>query len=79
MSAPRTASELRDQARARLRPGNFQGHKPRAGSHRTESEAIEALGAAEGRWFDSARKLIECRAVATTRFPGLARWQRSRD
>jgi len=47
--------ELRDQARARLRPGNFQGHAPRAGSHRTESEAIEAMGAAEGRWFDSAR------------------------
>jgi NAD(P)H-flavin reductase len=47
--------ELREEARARLRPGNFQGHKPRAGSHRTESEAIEALGAAEGRWYDSAR------------------------
>ena len=47
--------ELREQARARLRPGNFQGHTPRAGSHRTEAEAIEALGAAEGRWFASAR------------------------
>ena len=55
MSSARTTNELREQARARLRPGNFQGHKPRAGSHRTEAEAIEALGAAEGRWFDSAR------------------------
>jgi NAD(P)H-flavin reductase len=55
MNTAKTTSELREAARARLRPGNFQGHKPRAGSHRTESEAIEALGAAEGRWFDSAR------------------------
>ncbi len=55
MDSARMTMELREQARARLRPGNFQGHKPRAGSHRTESEAIEALGAAEGRWFDSAR------------------------
>jgi NAD(P)H-flavin reductase len=55
MNTAKTSSELREQARARLRPGNFQGHKPRAGSHRTEAEAIEALGAAEGRWFDSAR------------------------
>ena len=55
MNSARTTIELREQARARLRPGSFQGHRPRAGSHRTESEAIEALGAAEGRWFDSAR------------------------
>ncbi|HUR22270.1 MAG TPA: FAD-binding oxidoreductase, partial [Acidimicrobiales bacterium] len=55
MNAARTSMELRQQARARLRPGNFQGHAPRAGSHRTEADAIEALGAAEGRWFDSAR------------------------
>jgi ferredoxin-NADP reductase len=55
MNSARTTIELREAARARLRPGNFQGHTPRAGSHRTESDAIEALGAAEGRWFDSAR------------------------
>ncbi len=55
MNSARTTIELREQARARLRLGNFQGHTPRAGSHRTEAEAIEALGAAEGRWFDSAR------------------------
>ena len=55
MTPARTTNELREQARTGLRPGNFQGHKPRAGSHRTEAEAIEALGAAEGRWFDSAR------------------------
>jgi CDP-4-dehydro-6-deoxyglucose reductase/ferredoxin-NAD(P)+ reductase (naphthalene dioxygenase ferredoxin-specific) len=54
MNSPKTR-DPREQARARLRPGNFQGHAPRAGSHRTESEAIEALGAAEGRWFESAR------------------------
>ena len=55
MNSSRRTIELREQAWARLRPGNFQGHAPRAGSHRTESEAIEALGGAEGRWFDSAR------------------------
>jgi NAD(P)H-flavin reductase len=55
MKSATTGTDPREQARARLRPGNFQGHKPRAGSHRTEAEAIEALGAAEGRWFDSAR------------------------
>ena len=55
MNSARTTIELREQARARLRPGNFQGHTPRGGAHRTESEAIEALGAAEGRWFDSSR------------------------
>ena len=49
MNSARTTMEPREEARARLLPGNFQGHKPRAGSHRTESEAIEALGAAEGR------------------------------
>jgi len=58
--------ELRDQARARLRPGNFQGHAPRAGSHRTESEAIEAMGAAEGRWFDSARYRRRARVTSVT-------------
>lgn len=46
---------MRDQARARLQPGNFQGHTPRSRPHYNESAAIEALGAAEGRWFDSAR------------------------
>lgn len=55
MSTARTTTRLRDQPRGGLRPGNFQGHAPRAGSHHTESEAIEAMGAAEGRWFDSAR------------------------
>ena len=55
MNSARTTTDAREQARVRMRPGNFQGHLPRSGSHRTESEAIEALGAAEGRWFDSAR------------------------
>lgn len=66
MNTARTTSELREEARARLRPGNFQGHKPRARSHRAELEAIEALGAAEGRWFDSARYRRRARVTSVT-------------
>ena len=61
MSAASTTRDLREQARARLRPGNFQGHTPRAGAHHTESEAI---GAAEGRWFNSARYGRRARVTA---------------
>lgn len=66
MSSAKTTTEIREEARARLQPGNFQGHRPRSGSHHTESEAIEAMGAAEGRWFDSARYRRRAQVTSVT-------------
>lgn len=66
MTTDSTTMKLREQVRAELRPGNFQGHAPRAGSHRAESDAIEALGAAEGRWYDSARYRRRARVTSVT-------------
>ena len=63
---PETTMEPRDRVRARLRAGNFQGHAPRAASHRTETDAMELLGAAEGRWFDSARYRRRARVTSVT-------------
>jgi len=64
MSSARTRKQDRDETAARLRPGNFQGHTPRARSHQTESDAIDAIGAAEGRWFDSSRYRRRARVVS---------------
>ena len=50
-SAERNATTV-EEARARLRPGNFQGHAPRGRSHRAEQAVIDSL---EGRWFESSR------------------------
>ena len=61
-----STKEMRDQARARVRPGNFQGRVPRSRSHQDESEAIEAMGAAEGRWFDSARYRRRARVTSVS-------------
>lgn len=41
-----------DEARARLRPGNFQGSAPRGRSREVENAVVEAM---EGRWFVSSR------------------------
>jgi len=51
----------------RLRSGNFQGHTPRGRSHQTEDGAMEAMGAAEGRWFNASR--YRRRAQVTTVTP----------
>ena len=50
-----TTAASREEARARLRKGNFQGHVPRRMSRETAAEAVEALGAAEGKWFAESR------------------------
>ncbi len=42
----------REQARAALRPGNFQGTPPRGRSHEAETVAVDAI---DGRWFGSSR------------------------
>ena len=64
MSSARTRKQDRDEARGQLRPGSFQGHTPRARSHQAESEAIDAIGAAEGRWFESSRYRRRARVVS---------------
>jgi len=55
-----------EDARARLRKGNFQGHAPRRTSLRTNDEAVEALAAAEGRWFTESRYRRRARITAVT-------------
>lgn len=55
MSLTSTTEAARDEARARLKPGNFQGHLPRRQSRQTAEEAVEALGATEGKWFRDSR------------------------
>ncbi len=55
MSSSSTTDAVREEARARLKPGNFQGHVPRRRSRQTAEEAVEALGATEGRWFRDSR------------------------
>ena len=55
MRSTRTTRRSDDIARGQIRPGNFQGHTPRARSHQTEVEAMETMGAVEGKWFDSGR------------------------
>jgi ferredoxin-NADP reductase len=55
MSSSSTKDTVRQEARARLKPGNFQGHVPRRRSRQTAEEAVEALGATEGKWFRDSR------------------------
>ena len=52
--------------RVNLRPGNFQGHTPRARSHQTEDEAMEVMGSAEGKWFASSRYRRRARVTSVT-------------
>ena len=54
-SATTTTEPGRAEARAHLRPGNFQGHVPRRQSRQTAEEAVAALGATEGKWFRDSR------------------------
>ena len=46
------AGQTREEARANLRPGNFQGRPPRGRSHEAELAAMNAL---DDRWFSSSR------------------------
>jgi NAD(P)H-flavin reductase len=57
---------MRDEAGGRSRPASFQGHTPRSRSHQNESDAMEAMGAAEGRWFDSARYRRRARVTSVS-------------
>jgi len=63
---PAGTTNADDRRRPSARPGNFQGHTPRGRSHQTEGEAIEAMGAAEGRWFGSSRYRRRARVAAVT-------------
>ncbi|MGH9264545.1 MAG: ferredoxin--NADP reductase [Acidimicrobiales bacterium] len=45
--------QTREEARARLKPGNFQGTPPRAQPHASETAALEAMN--DDRWFGSSR------------------------
>ena len=61
-----TTAGSREEARARLRKGNFQGHVPRRPSRQTAAEAVEALGAAEGKWFAESRYRRRARVTSVT-------------
>lgn len=50
----------------RLRSANFQGLGPRGRSHQTENAAMEAMGAAEGRWFRSSRYRRRAQVASVT-------------
>ncbi len=65
MTSPRTA-RIRDGARAQARRGGFQGHAPRRTSRQTAEEAVEALGATEGRWFAESRYRRRARVTSVT-------------
>ncbi|HEX3393749.1 MAG TPA: FAD-dependent oxidoreductase [Acidimicrobiales bacterium] len=52
MKSWRDPGSSRREARARLRPGNFQGTPPRGRSHDVEEAAIERI---EGEWFATSR------------------------
>ncbi len=51
---------------AQLRKGNFRGHVPRRTPLQTNDEAVEALGAAEGRWFTESRYRRRAKVTAVT-------------
>jgi NAD(P)H-flavin reductase len=53
--------QTRDEARAALRPGNFQGHLPRGRSHEAEVAAMNAL---DDRWFSTSRFKRKARVIA---------------
>jgi len=51
----------REEARAGLKPGNFQGTPPRARSHAAEAAALKAM---DDNWFGSSRFKRQARAVS---------------
>jgi ferredoxin-NADP reductase len=55
------AGQTRDEARAALRPGNFQGAPPRGRSHEAEVAAMDAL---DDHWFSSSRYKRLARVIA---------------
>jgi len=60
----------REQARAALRPGNFQGTPPRGRSHETEDAAVDAIDVGDG-WFGSSRfkrlaRVVSVEALTST-------------
>ena len=61
-----STTHSREEARAQLRAGNFQGRPPRRRSRQTADEAVEALGAAEGRWFAESRYRRRARVTSAT-------------
>jgi len=56
------AGQSREEARATLRPGNFQGTPPRWRSHDAETAALDAV---DDHWFSSSRFTRRARVVAT--------------
>lgn len=54
----------REEARAGLRPGNFQGTPPRGRSHAAEAAAIKAM---DDHWFGSSRFMRLARVTAVER------------
>ncbi len=64
--------QTREEARAGLRPGNFQGRPPRGRSHEAE---VAALNAIDNRWFSSSRfkRLARVTAVDTLTPTGTVR------
>jgi CDP-4-dehydro-6-deoxyglucose reductase len=52
--------------RGHLRPGNFQGHTPRARAHETEDAAMDLMGSSEGKWFASSRYRRRARVTSVT-------------
>jgi len=62
------SATAREQARAALRPGNFQGTPPRGRPHEAETVAVDAI---DGRWFGSSRfnrlaRVISVEALTST-------------
>ena len=55
--------QTREEARARLKPGNFQGRPPRGQSHASETAAMEAMN--DDRWFGSSRYTRLSRVVSS--------------
>jgi NAD(P)H-flavin reductase len=53
--------QTREEARAGLRPGNFQGRPPRGRSHEAEVAAMNAL---DDRWFSTSRFKRQARVLA---------------
>jgi len=64
------SAPTREQARAALRPGNFQGAPPRGRSHETEAAAVDTIDV-DDHWFGSSRfkrlaRVISVEALTST-------------